>query len=106
HLDGPGALRHMDSILSIPELHALQWVPGTGNEVFERWIWVYQKAQKAGKGIQVSCQFAEVERVMETLDPHGLFLSVSGVPDRLAGLQMLARLEKWCAQGLSTGVSL
>lgn len=100
HLDGPGALRHLDSILSIPELGALQWVPGAGNEVFNRWVWVYQKVQKAGKGIQVSCQLSEVDAVMETLDPHGLFLYVAGVPDRNAGLEMLAKLEKWCVRAL------
>ena len=32
HLDGPGALRHLDTILAIPDLDALQFVPGAGNE--------------------------------------------------------------------------
>jgi hypothetical protein len=98
HLDGPGALRHLDAILAIPELHALQWVPGAGNEEFTRWVWVYQRAQAAGKGIQVICQYGDLEAIMETLDPRGLFLSMSGVPDREAGLDMLARLERWTAQ--------
>ena len=43
HLDGPGALRHLDSILAIPELDALQWVFGAGNEGFHRWVEVYRK---------------------------------------------------------------
>lgn len=98
HLDGPGALRHLDSILSIGELDALQWVPGAGNEDFRRWVWVYRKVQQAGKGIQVNCRFDELEAVMETLDPHGLFLLVTGVPDREAGLAMLRRLEQWCVR--------
>lgn len=34
HLDGPGALRHLDAILDIPELNAVQWVPGAGREDF------------------------------------------------------------------------
>jgi hypothetical protein len=34
---------------------------------------------------------------METLDTHGLFLSVGGVPSREAAELMLASLEKWCA---------
>jgi len=38
HLDGPGALRHLDSLLAIPELDALQWVFGAGNEGFSRWV--------------------------------------------------------------------
>lgn len=98
HLDGPGALRHLDSILSIPELDALQFVPGAGNEGFHRWISVYKKAQASGKGIQVFCSVTELDLVMETLDPHGLFLSVSDVPSRTAGETLLDRLTKWCVR--------
>lgn len=97
HLDGPGAIRHLDSLLGIKELNAIQFVPGAGNEVYERWISLYQKVQKAGKGIQVLCSLQEIERVMETLDPHGVFLSVRDVPNREAGLEMIRRLEKWAA---------
>ena len=99
HLDGPNALRHLDSLLSIPELNAIQWVPGAGNLGFSRWIGVYQRVQAAGKGIQVSCTYDDIAQVMETLDPHGLYLSVSDVPSREAGLNMLRRLENWCASG-------
>ena len=98
HLDGPGALHHLDSLLEIPELDAIQWVPGAGNEGFHRWIPVYRKIQAAGKGIEVICTFQELDLVMETLDPHGLYLLVGGVPSREAALDMLARLEKWCAK--------
>jgi hypothetical protein len=96
HLDGPAALRHLDSILSIPELHALQFVPGAGNEGFHKWVEVYQKAQAADKGIEVFCTIDELEQVMDTLDPHGLFLSVSGVVSRDAAEAMLRVLDNWC----------
>ena len=97
HLDGPGALSHLDSILSIPELNALQWVPGAGNRGFHQWVPVYQKAQAAGKGIQVFCDFGDIDEIMETLDPRGLYLSMGNVPSREAGLDMLDRLTRWCA---------
>jgi hypothetical protein len=100
HLDGPGALRHLDSLLAIPELDAVQWVFGAGNEGFHRWVEVYRKVQKAGKGIQVICAFDEIDAVMQALSPCGLFLSVSDVPGREAGLAMLRRLEKWTADCL------
>jgi hypothetical protein len=95
HLDGPGALRHLDSILAIPELDALQFVPGAGNEGFARWVDVYRRAQSAGKAIQVLCDWHEIDFIVETLDPHGVFLSVSGVPDRDAAQAMLHKLERW-----------
>ena len=91
-----GALRHLDTLLSIPELEAIQFVPGAGNEGFARWIPVYQKIQAAGKGIQVLCTYTDVDLIMETLDPHGVFLSMGGVPSREAGLDMLNKLTRWC----------
>ena len=97
HLDGPGALRHLDLILSIPELNAVQWVCGAGNEGYHRWVDVYRRIQAAGKGVEVICDFDEVPQVLETLQPEGLYLVVSGVPDREAGLDLLKRLEAWCA---------
>jgi hypothetical protein len=101
HLDGPGALRHLDSLLAIPELHAVQWVCGAGREGFGRWIPVYQKCQAAGKGIEVVCSYAELDLIMETLDPHGVYLMMDGVPSREAALDMLKRLEKWCTGRVS-----
>jgi hypothetical protein len=95
HLDGPGALRHLDSLLAIPELEAIQWVFGAGNEGFGRWVSVYRKIQAAGKGIQVNCDFWEIPEIVEALDPHGVYLSVQNVPSREAALDMLKRLERW-----------
>ena len=95
HLDGPGALRHLDSILSIPELNALQWVYGAGNEGIHRWIQVYQKAQSRKKGIQVTCHVSELPLVMENLSPLGLFLSLEGIDDRSTALNVLKTLEDW-----------
>ena len=73
HVDGPNALRHLDSILGIAELDAVQWVPGAGREGFARWIPVYQKIQAAGKAMQVLCTFAEIDLVIESAgSPWGL----------------------------------
>jgi hypothetical protein len=95
HLDGPGALRHLDTILDIPELDAVQWVPGAGREVFSKWIQVYQKIQAAGKSLIVYCEVNDLELVMETLSPRGLALAISGVPDLETGENLLAGLEMW-----------
>ena len=97
HLDGPGALRHLDSLLAIPELNAIQWVPGAGREEFYRWIPVFRKVQAAGKGLQVNCRLTEIDKVIETLDPHGLYLAVGGVPSREAAEALLKKLEQWSA---------
>jgi len=98
HVDGPGALRHLDTLLAIPELDAIQWVPGAGREEFARWIPVYQRVQAAGKAVQVLCKFSEIDTIIEALDPHGVLLSIGEVPSREAAEDMLRKLEKWAAR--------
>jgi len=55
HWDGPGALRHHDHLLSIPQLKMIQWTPGAGVEPPEhpRWWPYYHKTIEAGKKVYV-----------------------------------------------------
>jgi len=53
HLDGPGALRHLDRLLAIPDLDCVQWIQGAGNPPPSRWLEVLRKVQAAGKSVQV-----------------------------------------------------
>jgi hypothetical protein len=52
HLDGAGQLKHLDSLLSIPELKGIQWVPGAGKPGVSEWPDVYRRIRRAGKLIQ------------------------------------------------------
>ncbi len=53
HLDGPGQLPHLDSLLSIAELKGVQWIPGAGAPDCAHWPEVYRKIHNAGKLIQL-----------------------------------------------------
>jgi len=53
HLDGPGQLPHLDSLLEIKELKGVQWVPGSGAADCTQWPEVYRKIHNAGKLIQI-----------------------------------------------------
>jgi hypothetical protein len=97
HLDGPGALQHIDDILAIPELGAMQWVFGAGNEGFHRWVHVYQRILAAGKGAQVVIDYPELDDVIATLPAKGVYLAISGVPSKEAGLDVIKKLERWAA---------
>ncbi|MCL2646321.1 MAG: hypothetical protein FWD61_04845 [Phycisphaerales bacterium] len=52
HLDGIGELPHLDSILAIPELKGVQWIPGAGKPDAGYWPEVITKIRKAGKLVQ------------------------------------------------------
>lgn len=94
HLDGPDALRHLDSILEIPELNMLQWVYGAGNGRASDWIPVYQRCQDAGKGVQLFLEPDELPVTMEHLRPEGVWMAVT-VPDCEAAEQVLKTVTKW-----------
>jgi len=55
HLDGPGEIPHLNSLLKVERLDGIQWVPGAGEELrgddcgSPKWIPLYRKILEAGK---------------------------------------------------------
>ena len=94
HLDGPDALRHLDSLLEIKELNAIQWVYGAGRGVASDWLHVYKRCQAAGKGIQLHIGFDELDTIASNLKPEGVWMSVA-VQDRFQADAVLARVSAW-----------
>ncbi|WP_044289223.1 hypothetical protein [Robinsoniella sp. KNHs210] len=72
HLDGPGALKHLDTLLEIPELAGIQWVYGAGQPSAKHWIDVLKKIQKKGKTINIGLQRDDIETIFSELHPQGL----------------------------------
>jgi 5-methyltetrahydrofolate--homocysteine methyltransferase len=66
HLDGPGELPHLSSLLAIDELKGVQWIPGSGAPEVTEWPEVYRQIRDAGKLIQVFG--AQSERNWRALD--------------------------------------
>ncbi len=78
HLDGPGQLPHLDSLLAIEELDGVQWIPGAGRKPFAEWPEVYRKIRDAGKLLQMSCAPEDFDRVVgQTGSGKGLILFTS-----------------------------
>ncbi|MCG2770284.1 MAG: hypothetical protein L6435_18200 [Anaerolineae bacterium] len=79
HLDGPGALIHLDTLLSLPEFDAIQWEPGAGSGDILSWLPVMHRIQDAGKGLYVGYHGYEPGEAMvllEELRPEGLIIPV------------------------------
>lgn len=95
HLDGPDALKHLEALLAIPELTAIQWVYGAGNGRASDWLDVYKRCQAAGKGLQVTIEVDELGTITEHLRPTGVWLRVNGVSDREEGEAILKRVAQW-----------
>jgi 5-methyltetrahydrofolate--homocysteine methyltransferase len=67
HLDGPGQLPHLDSLLEIEALKGVQWVPGAGQPEVTEWPGVYRRIREAGKLIQTWGHVDVLDRHVEQL---------------------------------------
>lgn len=74
HLDGPGAICHLDLLLALPRLNGIQWVPGAGQPPMSEWLPLLKRIQEAGKLLELSCESWEVLRLLEALEPQGVLL--------------------------------
>lgn len=63
HLDGPDAVKHVDALMEIDELNALQWTPGAGKPdgAWKEWYPIYEKVREAGKSLWISISDGTVE---------------------------------------------
>ncbi len=71
HLDGVGAIRHLDALLEIEELDAIQWTPGVGQPQGgdPQWYDLYKRIKAGGKSIMPA--WVEVDELAPLLDAVG-----------------------------------
>jgi hypothetical protein len=95
HLDGKGVARHLDRILTLPKLNAVQWVQGVGeDQPIMQWVPLIRKIQGAGKGVVVDVTTGELESFIAEVPPKGIYLCIStGSPEEEDAV--LKRVEKW-----------
>jgi len=106
HLDGPDALKHLDTLISLPEIHTIQWTPGAGNPTAGsgRWIPYYKRIQAAGKNLFLIAPINDVEALLTQLSPNGLFICTQADSEEEAK-DLLKKVEKWSANGNIFSVS-
>ena len=97
HLDGPQALRYLDRLLEIPEIHAIQWVPGSGQEYWANWFEVYQRIQSKKKALQIlSIPAEDLNLLFDVLQPEGVWLShISGISNQQEATAVLGKIAQW-----------
>lgn len=94
HMDGTGVARHVDSILTLPNVAAVQWVQGYGvDEPIMQWVPLIEKIQRAGKSVIVDLKLDELDDFIKTVDPTGIMLWVPAEPKDQR--EVLDRVKKW-----------
>ena len=77
HLDGTQSIQHLDSLLGIPGLNAVEWTPQAGIESGEhpRWYPMYRRILDAGKSLQILVEDLEhVPRLLQEIGTDGVYL--------------------------------
>lgn len=94
HLDGKGVANHVDHILALPEINAIQWVQGVGDDLpIMQWVPFIKKIQKAGKSVVVDLKAHELERFMKEVDPEGILLCIEAEPE--IQHDIIEKVKKW-----------
>lgn len=79
HLDGVDAIRHLEAILEIDELKAVQWTPGEGRAQggSSAWYHLYKRILEAKKSVMIHwIQLNELEPLFDAIGSDGLHLNV------------------------------
>jgi hypothetical protein len=74
HLDGVDAVRHLDALLEIKELNAIQWTPGVGQPQGGNPCWydLYKRIRAAGKAVMPTwVELNELQPLLDEVGPSG-----------------------------------
>lgn len=97
HWDGPDELKHLDALLELNQLKAIQWTPGAGNEPtsHDRWLPYFKRIQDAGKCLLLPCAEAwEVEKLLANLSSRGLHISCWAESES-AATELVSKADGW-----------
>ena len=79
HLDGVGAMHHLDALLEIDELNAIQWTPGVGEPQggSPKWYNLYKKILAGGKSI-MACWVTldELRPLLDNIGGEGVHIEM------------------------------
>lgn len=92
HLDGPGQLCHVESLLKIPELRGIQWVPGAREDSLgdhcgsRKWFPLYRKILSEGKNLVLALPPGYIRRVVKEFSPKRILFQTATISELAAKL--------------------
>ena len=75
HFDGIEQLRHLEDLLSLPNLKTIQWTQVVGQPPVTDFIPQLQKIQAAGKNLHIAVDAKQIRPLMESLSSRGFYLT-------------------------------
>lgn len=104
HLDGRNAIKHLEALLEIDELDAVQWVSGAGQPdgASEMWYPIYDKVRSAGKALQICIGDGDFDnwvsgigKIVKRYGPNGLYFFIPEMEEVKARILMDTAAKGW-----------
>lgn len=104
HLDGPGAVQHVDALMEIPRLNALQWTAGSGqpDAGSTKWYPIYDKVRRAGKSLWLYlCDgsyedwVTNADRIIKTYGNRGIYFIFPEMTEAQAERLIAHAEDRW-----------
>lgn len=92
HFDGIEQIKHLDAILSLEKLKAIQWTAVAGQPSAGNFIPVLQRIQKAGKSLIVMAPKSDIPVLLENLSADRLYIH-SEAEDEEEGKEIMRYIE-------------
>ena len=102
HLDGPGAIHHLETICEIDGVDSIQWQPGAGEAMTQDWTNLYKqidsfdKKQVLGGGGVIVEDHEYIKKLCQELNWKNLFF-VTTAASKSEAESFLYELEKICS---------
>jgi hypothetical protein len=93
HLDGPGAIKHLEAVCEIEKVRVIQWVPGAGEPETRDWMELYKRIDALGKGLILGADVPRMKRLWSEFKTTRLFLGM-GAKTRAEAEDILAEVDK------------
>jgi hypothetical protein len=95
HVDGQGVSKHLEAILSVPEINAVQWVQGVGDDYpIMQWVSLINEMQAREIPVIVDLSAQDLTDFMDAMDPKGLFIWVAADTEQ-EEIDILKHIEMW-----------
>ncbi len=94
HFDGVDQVKHLDLLLSLPELKMIQWTNVDGRPSVTNYIPTLKKMQEAGKGVLIFAKPDQIELLMSELSSKGLVINTWANSEEEAD-EIVKKVEKW-----------
>jgi hypothetical protein len=87
HLDGTNAIHHLDALLEIESLDAIEWTPQAGlpGGGSPQWYDLYRRIKAGGKSVQaIGVRPDELEPLLDAVGPDGMYVMTGCETERQA----------------------